>query len=376
MDFRWLNRPYLRCSNAAWTMCVEMLVISCILIVPIAIVFASAVPVYAAPTQAQILKAMGASEPPARITQLRKLAAAGDAMSMDHLGGCYRQGYGVRKDYRKAIEWFRRAANKGNAQAMVDLGLMYGNGQGVIKDYSHAMNLFRKAAGLHSPDAMAELGMTYLYGLWGVKTDYGRALKWLRRGAAHSNIYSMFALADVYWNGLGVPANRRTSVKWLLRIASSGPVVTGKKHDHLYLDLKWEGPQSMWVHALTELGRCYKTGRGVKKDSKRAVEWFRKAAGAYGLDAMDELALAYLNGQGAKRAPKKSIQWLRKATSMGDGRAMYIFGLMYEQGDGVNEDKSEAIKWFRKAVKAGNKRAKAHLQALQTAATQRSVKGK
>jgi len=47
-----------------------------------------------------------------------------------------------------------------------------------------------------------------------------------------------------------------------------------------------------------KVGWCYKNGMGVKKDSKMAVDWYKKAANNGHLIAMHNLGLLYKNGNG------------------------------------------------------------------------------
>jgi TPR repeat protein len=79
-----------------------------------------------------------------------------------NLGGCYKNGEGVRKDAEKAVEWCRKAATLGQADAQCNLGCCYLNGQGVSKDVGKAVEWFRKAAMLghaKAQQAMVDLGL-------------------------------------------------------------------------------------------------------------------------------------------------------------------------------------------------------------------------
>ncbi len=48
-------------------------------------------------------------------------AEKGDDRAQYSLGYCYYYGYGVKQDYKQAVEWFRKAAEKGNEQALCNL---------------------------------------------------------------------------------------------------------------------------------------------------------------------------------------------------------------------------------------------------------------
>ena len=68
----------------------------------------------------------------------RKAAEQGMSMAQNNLGVMYKDGQGVRQDYREAVRWFRLAACQGNVLAQSNLGWMYQRGRGVAQDYDSA----------------------------------------------------------------------------------------------------------------------------------------------------------------------------------------------------------------------------------------------
>ena len=63
-----------------------------------------------------------------------------------NLGCCYYNGYGVVKDYYKAMQWFTKAAEQGHIQAQYNLGICYTYGHGVEQNHIIAEEWFSKAA--------------------------------------------------------------------------------------------------------------------------------------------------------------------------------------------------------------------------------------
>ena len=57
----------------------------------------------------------------------------------------YENGFGVSKDYDRALSWYRLAAKKGDADGQFFIGSMYYRGLGVPKDYAQAVKYFRLA---------------------------------------------------------------------------------------------------------------------------------------------------------------------------------------------------------------------------------------
>ena len=77
---------------------------------------------------------------------LRRAAKQGDATARHRLGELYRDGAGLVRNERKAVDWFRQAAEQGYAPAQTSLGWMYMYGRGVAQDDKEAMKWFRLAA--------------------------------------------------------------------------------------------------------------------------------------------------------------------------------------------------------------------------------------
>ena len=69
-------------------------------------------------------------------------------MAYVNLGTAYYDGKGVKKDYQKAIEYYKKAADLGDVVAYVNLGKIYYEGKGVKQDYQKALQYYKKAADL------------------------------------------------------------------------------------------------------------------------------------------------------------------------------------------------------------------------------------
>ncbi|MBQ7306918.1 MAG: sel1 repeat family protein, partial [Clostridia bacterium] len=51
----------------------------------------------------------------------QKSANKGLAVAQNNLGNCYYWGYGVTRDYRKAVEWYKKAAAQGYSRSIENL---------------------------------------------------------------------------------------------------------------------------------------------------------------------------------------------------------------------------------------------------------------
>ena len=69
----------------------------------------------------------------------------GDPYAQDNLGWCYKNGIGLEKDARKAVELFQKAAEQEQcANAYTNLGICYKYGIGVEKNEDEFKYWIRK----------------------------------------------------------------------------------------------------------------------------------------------------------------------------------------------------------------------------------------
>ena len=118
--------------------------------------------------------------------------------------------------------------------------------------------------------------------------------------------------------------------------------------------------QKGFLRQQTQLGRLYYKGEGVKKDYKKAVLWFTKAAEQGEVDAQYWLAEMYRKKEGEcfSNCDYLAAKWHRKAAEQGDTNAQIIIGDMYIRGVGVIQDKVLAHMWFNIATLEGTNTAR------------------
>src|SRR5579884_937877 len=147
------------------------------------------------------------------LPSLIKKAQAGDAASQNLLATMYVSGYGVPKDFSKAMNWFGKAAEQGNAEGQYNLGVMYEQGEGVkpscedaVKWYSRAVQQ-RYAPAIDNLLAMRQSGIC-------LKPDnkeiamLTKQLAELGRPLAQSNLGVYYAM------GRGVEKNEAEAGRW------------------------------------------------------------------------------------------------------------------------------------------------------------------
>ena len=232
------------------------------------------------------------------------------------------------------IEQYKKVANKGNAEAMYQVGYMYKSGKGVAMDKTEAMNWYTKAADKDNLNAMIGIAYTYVFGEVDSNKDYTQAILWFKKAAEKGSTPAMNSLA-YYYNEDEV-ADYTQSIMWYKK-----------------LELKGGGV------ACSSIGGFYKYGKGVTKDYKEAMYWYKK-----GLDKtlknkwqgnitdLYYVNIAYLyreGGYGIIQNYDEAIKFYKLAADKGSELAMWELSKMYGVGEGVAEDKKIAKEWSDKA---------------------------
>mmetsp|Transcript_26381 Transcript_26381/g.59043 ORF Transcript_26381/g.59043 Transcript_26381/m.59043 type:complete len:212 (-) Transcript_26381:195-830(-) len=105
---------------------------------------------------------------------------------------------------------------------------------------------------------------------------------------------------------------------------------------------------------MSDLGRLYYMGRGVKEDEGEAAAWYRKSAELGNAGAQCNLGVMYEQGRGVEKDMRQAVTWLRAAADQGWALAQCNLGLCYEQGRGVGKSDSDAARWYQLASDQGN----------------------
>ena len=335
----------------------------------------------------------------------RKAADQGSSIAMERLGGMYRDGYGVDKNYAIAVDWYKKAADAGDLTAMASIGWMHYHGLGLKKDVSEALRWYRTAAEKGGHEGMNNLGHLYLNGL-GVKQDVQEAIHWFRKSAAAGNPYGYDNLGVLYLQGNGVPKDIESAKKMFRMAAKLGltdsMIRMGRlerandspKAHKAAFDWFFQARASM--EGMRELGNCYLDGVGVEPDADEGLRWYLSAIDAGHPFAPADLADRLLTGRGLKADPAKAkailekaalngnagaatklghiaskssayeeaLKYYRMAANLGEPTAMFCIAIQYKNGWGVTRDDEEALNWLRKAAEHGNDHAKQVLSKL------------
>jgi len=140
------------------------------------------------------------------IELLKELEAAGEIGATVELGIVYQEAPPPHGNAEKAIECFQFAADKGNLEGTLALALTYLEGWGVERDYRRALSLYKSAlyaaerAGneFSGARAMYALGCMCYQGL-GTAVDLERAAEYLRCATELGHVMAPRLLSAVHW---------------------------------------------------------------------------------------------------------------------------------------------------------------------------------
>jgi TPR repeat protein len=135
---------------------------------------------------------------------------------------CYKWGYGIRRDYVRALELARYSSGKGSKYGQNALGCFYWHDSEVVaKDYAQALSLLGLAAAQNFDMAQYSLGCMYDFG-HGVTQDHAEALRLYQLAVAQGHPTAMRWVANCYEEGRGVFKNKYEAIRWYRRAQASG----------------------------------------------------------------------------------------------------------------------------------------------------------
>ncbi|KZV72483.1 HCP-like protein [Peniophora sp. CONT] len=147
------------------------------------------------------------------------------------------------------------------------------------------------------------------------------AVQLLKRNADRGHMQSQYFLADCYANGIGTAKGKQDFDR-------AFPLfILAAKHGH--------------PDASYRAGTCCENGWGCRRESAKAVQFYRKAAASLHPGAMYRLGIAELNGElGLSKRPKEGVKWLKRSAEHATAEfphALHELALLHERGigDGV-----------------------------------------
>lgn len=102
--------------------------------------------------------------------------------------------------------------------------------------------------------------------------------------------------------------------------------------------------------AMYNLGYMYENGEGVVRDTRKAFDWYLKAANYGDVEAMSMVADRYLLGNGVSENRSEAFKWHKKAAGYGNLNSMVSIAILYATDSQEDNSEAIAIDWMRKAI--------------------------
>lgn len=207
-----------------------------------------------------------------------------------------------KEDYDRAFPLFVAASKHGHAEAGYRAALCYEFGWGCRKDYAKAAQFYRQAASKNHPGAATRLGLSCLRGEMGLAGKYREGVKWLKRAQES---------ADFQYNTAPYELG-------LLHITGFGDDIF--KDEAYGAQLLTQSADLGLADANMMMGEVYEHGRfGCPKDPALSVHFYNGAAQAGLPQAMMALCAWYMVGAEPvlEKDENEAYEWAKKAAETG-----------------------------------------------------------
>ena len=245
-------------------------------------------------------------------SELREEAEGGSRYAQKMFGSYL---HSARNDTSTAVQYWKQCADSGDLECNVNVGMAYLMGHHNLEpDHHLAFKYISDAAKKGDAIAQYNLGMILLEGLpeAGIAVDRKGGLSGLLKAAQQKHTKAMIQLAlQMLSHGLkGTKDQRRQQTKGALRWLN-------------------EADKLGSLEATTELGMCFKYGRGVRVNLEKSFAYFRKAADEGEMVAQYELALMYIyDDEGGSEQGFDDVlarKWMKAAAEQGHSNAMHNY---------------------------------------------------
>ncbi len=175
--------------------------------------------------------------------------------------------------------------------------------------------------------------------------DAERAFEVWSGAAAEGDGLAQYGLGKLYETGLsGFPSDLSLAVEWYQKSADQGVPA-----------------------ALNNLARLFADGRGVERDTERAVLLWAQAAQLGHPHAQYNLGVALFRGEWIERDQAAAVDWFLQSAAGGLPEAQFAAGQVYERGIHRDADRQRALQWYRQAAEQGHLAAAESVQRLENA---------
>ncbi|MDL2279114.1 sel1 repeat family protein [Desulfovibrio sp. OttesenSCG-928-G11] len=245
------------------------------------------------------------------IQELHSLAELGDDKAAYTLGSHYEFGLHVPRNELKASFWYANAAEQGNSDAQYSLGVLHG-----------VESLQRHAAEQGCARAQCRLGKKYLRDS---PINLKEAARWFQKAAEQGDCTAQAHLGAMHYFGENVAKDYGIAASWLKKAAEGGHRGAQNWLDFLSQDkyhiihekihilfFKWHFEnhnQDKIEQAYIHLAHMYNDEKYAHKNYEKAMLAYIKAAKYRNAEALYQIGLLYESGKGVKKDFHKSLQF-------------------------------------------------------------------
>ena len=235
---------------------------------------------------------------------LQKLADRSYPFAQYYLGDGYSSGLFSKgkEDWDRAFPLFVAASKHGHAESGYRAALCYEFGWGCRKDYAKAVQFYRASASKAHPGAATRLGMACLRGDMGLTNRYREGLKWLKRAAES---------ADQQYNQAPYELG-------LLHVTGFGDDVF--RDEQYAAQLFTQAAELGHPMANLKMGEAYEHGQlGCPRDPALSVHFYTGAAQGGVPEAMMALCAWYMVGAEPvlDKDENEAYEWAKRAAECG-----------------------------------------------------------
>ena len=260
------------------------------------------------------------------------LAAGGNADALYLLGFAHESGRGAEVSQEKAIGFYTKAAAAGQKDAVYRLAFIH-LASDKEEDRNQARELLENAAKTDPTVAGRILGEAWVRGRLGKEPDFEKARQWWTSAADKGDIASMMLVARLYEGQFGFSDKRdgRKALEFYRKAADLGDPV-----------------------AMTSLGSRFLNGTEEFRNEKEGREWLKKAIEAKEYSAF--LALGDFE-ENVKKDPKAALAAYEKGKDVGQVDCTIRAAGFYMEGKGTEKDPERGTRLLETAAKAGSPQA-------------------
>lgn len=295
-------------------------------------------------------------------------------------------------DMRRALEWYERAAQRGHTKAQLRAAQICDRGEGNAEvNKETAFIWYREAGerGERDPGALRRAAEMLYSGEGTVFPSKHEAFDFFEKAAKAGDAEAQFRCGQMAYTGDGVAVDLEEAKKWLAEAAAQGhaeaarlrkeiserPDERKKEHrricDEAYDAIAagdYERGARLFERAALQgneiaqrqCADLYYAGKGVEKDLKKALYWYKTLARHGWVNAQFNCGVMYYKGEGTPVDLRAARQYFAKAAEHDDGEALFNLGVMCCLGQTGMKNLEEALGYFERAMEWDVPKAKAN----------------